>query len=107
MRRGRPRVFFCLRARSRPIAIRSLIRFRSSSATAPSTVKIIFPIGVDVSTDSLRDTKSVHPEMFSDRDETLHGLGLGKNWRRRKQKQKKVPLSLPVMSQDDIVTCTA
>jgi len=35
-RRGRPRVFFCLRARSKPIAIRSLIRFRSSSATAVS-----------------------------------------------------------------------
>src|SRR5262245_58470580 len=27
--------------------------------------------------------------MFSDRDETLHGLGLGKNWKPRKQKQKK------------------
>ena len=42
----------------RPARTRSAIRLRSSSATAPKTVKIIRPVGVLVSTCSERDTNS-------------------------------------------------
>ena len=43
----------------RPAITRSTMRLRSSSATAPSTVKTILPAGVEVSRDSLKDTKSI------------------------------------------------
>jgi hypothetical protein len=42
-----------------PARTRSAIRLRSGSATAPSTVKTIFPVGVLVSTCSERETKSI------------------------------------------------
>ena len=50
-----PRLFaaFC------PAMTRSLMMLRSSSATAPSTVKTIFPAGVDVSIASVTETKSM------------------------------------------------
>src|SRR5262245_30987019 len=44
---------------------RSRIKFRSSSATAPMTVKIILPMGVDVSMDSFNETKSMPSELNS------------------------------------------
>src|ERR1039458_5345704 len=47
------------RALRMPALTRSTIKLRSSSATAPRTVKIIFPVGVLVSTFSERDTKSI------------------------------------------------
>jgi hypothetical protein len=42
-----------------PARTRSQIRLRSSSATAPRTVKTILPVGVLVSTCSERETKSI------------------------------------------------
>jgi hypothetical protein len=44
-----------------PARTRSAIRLRSNSATAPSTMKTILPVGVLVSTCFERETKS--PEM--------------------------------------------
>ena len=40
-----------------PAFTRSTIKLRSSSATAPRTVKTILPAGVDVSSDSDNETK--------------------------------------------------
>jgi hypothetical protein len=57
--RGRPSFFPLARALRKPALTRSTIRLRSSSATAPKTVKIIFPVGVLVSMFSERDTKSI------------------------------------------------
>jgi len=57
--RGRPSVLPLARALRRPARTRSTIRLRSSSATAPKTVKTIFPAGVDVSICSEKDTKSI------------------------------------------------
>src|ERR1700730_15232050 len=45
---GRPKRFPFARALRRPALTRSTIRLRSSSATAPRTVKTISPVGVDV-----------------------------------------------------------
>ncbi len=57
--RGRPSFLpFALAFRS-PARTRSAIRLRSSSATAPRTVKIILPVGVEVSTCSDRLTNSM------------------------------------------------
>src|ERR1700676_3461839 len=50
------------RAFRRPARTRSAIKLRSSSATAPSTVKIIFPVGVVVSTCSDSETNSIPRE---------------------------------------------
>jgi hypothetical protein len=56
---GRPSFFPCRLARSSPIITRSRIKLRSSSATAPMMVKIILPIGVEVSMGSFNETKSI------------------------------------------------
>jgi hypothetical protein len=48
--RGRPNVRPLDLAFRMPALTRSTMRLRSSSATAPSTVKTILPVGVDVST---------------------------------------------------------
>lgn len=53
---GRPRRFPFARALRKPAFTRSTINDRSSSATAPKTVKTIFPAGVDVSSDSESET---------------------------------------------------
>ncbi len=47
---GRPSRFLFARAWRKPARTLSTIKLRSSSATAPSTVKTIFPVGVLVST---------------------------------------------------------
>ena len=47
------------RAFRRPAFTLSAIRLRSSSATAPRTVKTILPVGVEVSTCSERETNSI------------------------------------------------
>jgi len=56
---GRPSRFPFARAFRRPARTRSAIRDRSSSATAPRTVKIILPVGVEVSICSLYETNSI------------------------------------------------
>ena len=56
---GRPNRFPCFRAFCSPIRTLSTIKERSNSATAPRTVKTIFPVGVDVSTCSEMETKSI------------------------------------------------
>ena len=50
--RGCPRCFPFARAFRNPALTRLAIKLRSSSATAPRTVKTILPLGVDVSTPS-------------------------------------------------------
>jgi len=60
---GLPRRFPFARAFRRPAFTRFAINERSSSATAPRTVKIIFPAGVDVSICSLRLTKAMPREL--------------------------------------------
>ena len=55
--RGRPSLLPVAYAFLSPALTRSTIRLRSSSVTAPRTVKTIFPAGVEVPSDSLRDTK--------------------------------------------------
>jgi hypothetical protein len=57
--RGRPRIFPLARAFRSPARTLSAIRLRSSSATAPKTVKTSFPAGVDVSNCSDRLTNSI------------------------------------------------
>lgn len=57
--RGRPRRLPFALAFLIPALTRSMIKLRSSSATAPSTVKTIRPAGVDVSRFSERLTKSI------------------------------------------------
>jgi hypothetical protein len=57
--RGRPRRLPFALAFRNPARTRSAIRLRSSSATAPSTVKTILPVGVLVSTCSDSDTNSM------------------------------------------------
>ena len=57
--RGRPSVFPLARAFRRPALTRSTIKLRSSSATAPRTVKTILPAGVDVSICSEKETNSI------------------------------------------------
>ena len=52
--RGRPSRLPLARAFRSPAFTRSTIRLRSSSATAPKTVKTSLPAGVAVSIDSLR-----------------------------------------------------
>ena len=59
---GLPRRFPFARAFRTPARTRSAIRLRSSSATAPRTVKIIFPVGVEVSTCSDSETNSMPRE---------------------------------------------
>src|SRR5262249_3525749 len=59
MTRGRPRRFPLAFALRIPAFTRSTIRFLSSSATAPRTVKTIFPEGVVVSICSERLTKAI------------------------------------------------
>jgi hypothetical protein len=44
-----------------PMWTRSLMRFRSSSATAPRTVNIILPIGVEVS--MLSERNEINPKV--------------------------------------------
>ena len=56
--RGLPSRFPFALAFRRPALTRSAIKLRSSSATAPRTVKTIFPVGVLVSTCSERETNS-------------------------------------------------
>src|SRR6202022_2069942 len=55
---GLPNLFPLDLALRRPALTRSAIRDLSSSATAPRTVKTIFPVGVLVSTCSESDTNS-------------------------------------------------
>jgi hypothetical protein len=55
---GRPSRFPFARALRNPALTRSTIKLRSSSATAPRTVKTILPVGVPVSTLSESETKS-------------------------------------------------
>lgn len=55
---GLPSLFPFARALRSPARTRSQINERSSSATAPKTVKTIFPAGVEVSTPSVRLTNS-------------------------------------------------
>jgi hypothetical protein len=57
--RGRTRDFPFARAFLKPARTRSTISDRSNSATAPRTVKTIFPVGVEVSTCSDRLTNSI------------------------------------------------
>ena len=57
--RGRPSRFPFARALRKPALTRSTMIERSSSATAPSTVNTILPMGVDVSTCSERLTNSM------------------------------------------------
>jgi hypothetical protein len=57
--RGLPNFLPLARAFRRPARTRSTMRLRSSSATAPSTVKIILPVGVEVSTCSESETNSM------------------------------------------------
>src|SRR5579859_2980280 len=56
---GLPSVFPFARAFRKPARTRSAIRLRSNSATAPSTVKIMRPVGVLVSSASLRLTNPI------------------------------------------------
>jgi hypothetical protein len=56
---GRPMRFPFARAFRNPAFTLSTIRLRSSSATAPKTVKTIFPAGVEVSICSEYETKSI------------------------------------------------
>lgn len=65
--RGLPRRLPFARAFRRPARTRSAIRLRSSSATAPSTVKTILPVGVLVSTCSESDTNSIPSDRNSSR----------------------------------------
>ncbi len=50
-----------------PARTRSAIKLRSSSATAPSTVKTIFPVGVLVSICSDSETKSIPRALYVSR----------------------------------------
>jgi hypothetical protein len=65
--RGRPSRFPFVLAIRRPARTRSAIKLRSSSATAPGTVKTIFPVGVDVSTCSEREMNSMPRDRNSSR----------------------------------------
>lgn len=63
--RGRPRRLPFALAFLSPARIRSAIKLRSSSPTAPRTVKTSLPVGVLVSTRSERETNSIQgPEGF-------------------------------------------
>jgi hypothetical protein len=68
--RGRPSLLPFARAFRNPARTRSAIKLRSSSATAPRTVKTIRPAGVAVSSDSERLTNSI-PMRHSDARITL------------------------------------
>jgi hypothetical protein len=57
--RGLPSVFPFARAFRNPARTRSTVKLRSSSATAPKTVKTIFPAGVEVSICSENETKFI------------------------------------------------
>lgn len=73
--RGRPKRLPLALAFRNPARTRSAIRLRSSSATAPRTVKTILPVGVLVSTFSDNETNSM-PAVYADSgctDATLTG----------------------------------
>ncbi len=64
---GRPILLPLALAFLMPARTRSAIRLRSSSATAPRTVKTIFPVGVLVSICSDRETKSIPRALYVSR----------------------------------------
>jgi len=71
--RRRPKCLPFARAFRSPAFTRSTMRLRSSSATAPNTVKTILPAGVEVSICSEKETKSI-PRALTSIAVALFGL---------------------------------